>query len=104
MCDSSLEMFCISARATSPAMALLCALAVRGADISGFQHYRVSDLRAKDSQLASKTNSNHLAFMQLDEFSTTRTALIHRNRTGDAELHDHDGDFFIVQSGEATLA
>ena len=41
--------------------------------------------------------------MPLGKFGNHFTMLTHREGSGDAELHEHQADLFVVQSGEATL-
>jgi mannose-6-phosphate isomerase-like protein (cupin superfamily) len=74
-----------------------------GADVQGFKHYPSGDLKAKERELAARIDSNNVSFIRLDDFGTSQTFLVHRAGSGDAELHDHIGDYFVVQSGSATL-
>ena len=81
----------------------ILACTVFAVDVPGFKHYRSADLKAKEKELAPKIDSNKVSFHRFDDFGTSQTFLVHRAGSGDAELHDSIGDYFVVQSGSATL-
>jgi mannose-6-phosphate isomerase-like protein (cupin superfamily) len=72
-------------------------------DVSGFRHYPSQKLNDDEKTLAAKVGSGRVSFIPLDDFGTSRTYLVHRADSGDAELHDNMGDYFVVRSGRATL-
>lgn len=92
----------------SPVMLLLIvatmALAKMPVDLPNFAHWLGKDLKAQEKPLhekvagPNKTSSNKLA-----DYSSSNVALSHREANGIPEVHDHMDDYFIVQSGEATL-
>ena len=72
-------------------------------EVSGFRHYPSEKLTTSEKALAAKVDSNKVSFIPLDDFGTSRTYLVHRPGSGDAELHDNFGDYFVVRSGRAML-
>ena len=71
---------------------------------SGVEHWTASDLKAYGTKLQPKASDKiRVAAQQLGDWGS-HTAMIGR-RTGDGEAELHEGmvDFFVVESGEATL-
>ncbi|MGE5645736.1 MAG: hypothetical protein ACM336_08085 [Acidobacteriota bacterium] len=82
---------------------LLPALALVATEPAGFVHWKSSELKAYGAKLAPKMDAKKSAFETVAKFGNHLTMVAHRERSGEAELHDKQADFFIVQSGEATL-
>lgn len=80
------------------ASVLVCALpaADRPVDI-----YSVNQLAQMVQTLAHK--QGRFASQDLAKYSNHYTILAVRHGTGAAELHEHEADFFIIESGQATL-
>jgi mannose-6-phosphate isomerase-like protein (cupin superfamily) len=62
-----------------------------------------ADLKAYERNLAPKINEQHFAIERLPEFGSHYVLVVHRQGNGPAELHAAETDFYVVQSGEATL-
>lgn len=65
-------------------------------------HWRKDKLAGYSSSLTSKVK-DHVAVEQLGEFGSHSALMVHRTGTGTSELHSEDTDFYVVQTGEATL-
>ncbi len=79
-------------------------LALVAAEPAGFVHWKASDLKAYGAKLAPRMDSKKVATEQLGKFGNHLMMVAHRVGNGEAEIHDTQADFFIVQAGEATLA
>jgi len=63
--------------------------------------YSAKQLQAMSRQLAQK--GTQFAAWDLARYGNHYTILAFREATGSSELHEHEADFFVVESGEATL-
>ncbi len=84
-------------------LAWIHGLPLTGEDVPGFKHHPQAELLAKAKELPGKVETNKPAFVILENSGTTLTALIYRGATGEAEVHEKMGDFFVVRAGTATL-
>lgn len=82
---------------------LLLGASVPAGDLTGFVHYRASDLKAYQAKLAPKMNEMKVASATLDKFDNHAAMIAHREASGQVEIHERMADLFVVQSGEATL-
>ena len=82
---------------------LLGAAVVCAADPAGFIYWSAKDLKAYEQKLRPKIDAGKVASVTLAEFGSYLTMAAHREGDGTAEVHDLMADFFVVQSGEATL-
>jgi mannose-6-phosphate isomerase-like protein (cupin superfamily) len=73
------------------------------ADPAGFVYWSASDLKGYEQKLKPKMSAGKVASQQLVDFGADLTMIAHREGDGEAELHDLVADYFVVQSGEATL-
>ena len=73
------------------------------AEIPGVVVWSASELKAYGKKLAPKVNEKKLAIERLAAFGNHSTLVGHRAGDGESELHETQADFFVVQSGEATL-
>jgi mannose-6-phosphate isomerase-like protein (cupin superfamily) len=78
------------------AFAALGPAADQGVDI-----YSTKDLAAAKDKLAQKRAP--FAAQELARYGNHYTMLAYREATGSAEVHEHEADIFVVQSGEATV-
>jgi mannose-6-phosphate isomerase-like protein (cupin superfamily) len=69
----------------------------------GFEIWQGSQLKELGKQLAPKVDAQHVALQQLAKYDNHGVLLIHREGSGEAELHETQVDLFFVQSGQATL-
>ena len=68
---------------------------------SGSGLYTTDDLKTMTQKLAQKRT--RFASQDLQRYSNHYTMLAYRGQTGSSEVHQHEADIFIVQSGGATL-
>ena len=62
-----------------------------------------SELKAYSQKLAPKVDAKKVAVERIGTFGNHLIMVAHREADGEAELHEVQADFFVVQSGEATL-
>ncbi len=79
---------------------LLAAAAAWAAD---FTIWRAADLKAKEKELAGKATSQRMASDTLERYGNHLTMLAVRKGNGEPEVHEKMADFFVVETGEATL-
>jgi len=66
--------------------------------------WKSSDLKGYEKKLASKVDAQKIASEGFGKLGSNATAQVsHREADGVAELHETKDDFFVVESGEATL-
>jgi mannose-6-phosphate isomerase-like protein (cupin superfamily) len=63
--------------------------------------YSVKDLRNMTDKLAQK--GTPFASQDIARYGNHNTMLAYREATGSSELHEHDADIFVVESGAATI-
>ena len=73
------------------------------ADPPGFAHWRASEMRGYGAKLSPTVNERNVAVEQLGSYGNHSVIVVHREGSGEAEVHQSLTDIFIVQSGEATL-
>jgi mannose-6-phosphate isomerase-like protein (cupin superfamily) len=73
------------------------------ADPSGFAQWKGAELKGYEKKLGPKVDAKKIASQPLGNYGNHSLSVIHREGSGEAELHETQGDIFIVQSGEATL-
>ena len=85
------------------AIFLAGAAILAAADPAGFAQWKGSELKSYEKKLAPKVDQHKIASESLGNFGNHNMSIIHREGSGQAELHEKQADLFIVQSGEATL-
>jgi mannose-6-phosphate isomerase-like protein (cupin superfamily) len=86
------------------AVVVLVSAAMLVAADSEFVYWSGAQLKGYDKKLAAKMNPQKTATETLANFPDKSLLMAaHREADGEAELHQAMADFFIVQSGEATL-
>jgi mannose-6-phosphate isomerase-like protein (cupin superfamily) len=73
------------------------------AGVPGFVHWTAKDIQGYNSSLAAKMKGASVASETIGEWNNHRSMIARRNADGEAELHEHDVDFFVAEAGEATL-
>ena len=73
------------------------------ADPAGFDQWKGSELKSFEKKLAPKIDQHKIASQPLAKYGNHSLTIIHREGSGEAELHETQADLFVVQSGEATL-
>ena len=71
----------------------------------GVDYYSASGLQEKAKALgvSAKTQSSTPTVNPLLKYGNDYTLLVYRNSDGQAELHEHESDLYMVVDGEATL-
>ena len=77
------------------------AAAEEAKDTNVFAHWSVQDLQSAEKELLAQKKDP--ATKNLGNYGNHATALAHRESDGKAEVHEKKNDYFVVQSGEATL-
>jgi mannose-6-phosphate isomerase-like protein (cupin superfamily) len=73
------------------------------ADPAGYGQWKGAELKEASKKLAPKVDAHKIAAQPLANYGNHTLSVIHREGSGEAELHETQADVFIVQSGEATL-
>jgi len=73
------------------------------ADPAGFAQWKAAELKSYEKKLAPKVDAKKIASQPLGSYGNHTLSVIHREGSGEAELHETQGDIIIVESGEATL-
>ena len=84
-----------------PLTILLLSGALGTAVESDVDLYSAKELKAMGEKLAQKRTQ--FASQDLARYGKHYTMLAFRNATGSSEVHEHEADIFIIESGEATL-
>jgi len=85
---------------------LLVALAacIAAAETAGVALWKSTELKGFEKKLAAKMDAKKTpASEALANYGNHTVSVIHREVSGEAELHETQADLFIVQTGEATL-
>jgi hypothetical protein len=84
-------------------MGLLLLLPLVGAEPAGYKYWSASDLKALSKTLAPKLNAHKVASANLGDFGVDHVLVVHREGSGEAELHEKEADVIMVISGEGTM-
>jgi len=79
------------------------ALPLIGSEPSGYKHWSGAQLLENEKSLAPKMNARKVASERVATWGNHYALLLHREASGEAELHEHQADLIIVQSGTASL-
>ena len=85
------------------ALFIACTPWLAAADPAGFAQWKGAELRSYEKKLAPKIDAKKIASQPLGSYGNHTLSVIHREGSGEAELHETQGDIFLVESGEATL-
>ena len=77
--------------------------AARSPDPSGARLWTAADLRLLDKSLISEMSGTGVAYTYVLRGKAYGALLLHRETTGDPELHVKVNDFFVVLGGEAEV-
>jgi mannose-6-phosphate isomerase-like protein (cupin superfamily) len=85
--------------------ALSFAVSLSAAEPAGFRHWKASELKGYEKSLAAKMDPKlKIGTERFGNFGANSSAQIsHREADGEAEIHEFMVDYFVVQSGQATL-
>lgn len=74
------------------------------ADSAGIDLWKASELKSFEKKLAAKMDAKKTpAAESLANYGNHNVSVIHREVSGEAELHKTQADLFVVQTGEATM-
>lgn len=78
----------------------LCAIPLIAAAPASYKYWSAAELKGYDQKLSDgkKINTSQLA-----TFENHSVMMAHREGNGEAELHEHVADLFVVETGAATL-
>jgi mannose-6-phosphate isomerase-like protein (cupin superfamily) len=84
---------------------VLLTLPLLAAEPAGFHHWKSGELKTYEKSLESKLDpKTKSASERFGNFGANSTAQIsHREGDGEAEVHEMVADYFVAQTGEATL-
>lgn len=74
-----------------------------GAEPVGYKYWSEADLKALTKTMESKVNAQKVALQPLGAFGPDRALMVHREGSGEAELHETDADLIVVETGAGTL-
>ena len=87
-----------------PAIALLASVfSYSAGDPQGFEYWKAADLKMFGKTLAPKIDAKKSANVRIGENGNHFYLMVHREGTGDSELHETQADIIVVQTGEGTL-
>ncbi len=84
-------------------VALLFAAAAIAALPAGYEHWTSEQLSAREKTLPARMSSVKVATSSLGGWGNHSMSLVHREGSGQAELHQTQSDILIVQSGEGSI-
>jgi len=82
---------------------LIFLLPLVGAEPAGYRYWSAADLKGYAKTLAPKMSAQKFANERIGDFGNHYALAVHREGTGDAELHENDADLMFISSGSATL-
>lgn len=85
------------------ALLLLTLYPILAAAPEGFHIWHPDELKGYAKKLAPKMDANKVATQNLSNYGNHFTMVAHREANGQAEVHTHVADLFVVQSGEGKL-
>jgi mannose-6-phosphate isomerase-like protein (cupin superfamily) len=86
---------------SAPVVAGCLALVIAAS--ADFHYWSSNEVKGYGQRLSPKMNAQKVASETLANFGNHQFVVAHREASGQAEIHEHQADLFIVQSGEATL-
>lgn len=88
-------------------LAVLASLAmskISAVDFPNFAHWTAAELKGYEKPLREKVSGpNKTSSVKLADYGSSNVAISHREANGIPEVHDNFDDYFVVESGEATL-
>ncbi len=84
-------------------MGLLLALPLMAADPAGYKYWSAAELKGMAKSMAPKVNAQKAALENLGDFGPDRAIMVHREGTGEGEVHETEADVIVVVSGSGTL-
>ena len=84
-------------------LALALAWPLISAGPSGYKYWSAAELLNSEKALAPKMTAQKVASERAGTFGNHHALLLHRESSGQAELHEHQADLMIIQSGNAAV-
>lgn len=93
-------------------VAILCTLTVGAMTVArqpkqslpNFAHWTAKELKGYEKPLREQVSGpNKTSSVKLADYGSSNVAISHREAYGIPEVHAHMDDYFVVESGEATL-
>jgi len=88
---------------TSKLMGLLLVLPLVAAEPNGYTYWSATDLKGMAKTMAPKVNAQKVALDNLADFGADHAMMVHREGSGQAELHETEADVIMVVSGAGTI-
>jgi len=82
---------------------LTLALPLISAEPAGFKYWSAAQLLDAEKALAPKMTAQKVASERAGTFGNHYALFLHREASGQAELHEHQADLMVIQSGNATI-
>lgn len=82
---------------------LALALPLMSAEPAGYRYWSAQHLLDSEKTLARKMSSLKVASERAGTFGNHYALILHREGSGQAELHQRQADIMVIQSGAATL-
>lgn len=82
---------------------LILPIAAFAADPAGFKIWKADELKGSEKKLASKVDAKKYAGESLGSYGNHSISVSHREASGEAEVHVHVNDIFVIQSGGGTI-
>lgn len=83
--------------------ALTLAFPLISAEPAGYKYWSAAQLLDTEKALAPKMSGQKVASERAGSFGNHYALFLHREASGRAELHEHQADLMVIQSGSATL-
>ena len=80
----------------SKLIGLLLVLPLVGAEPAGYKYWSAAELKGLTKTLAPKVNAQKVALGNLADFGADRALMVHREGSGEAELHEIESDVIMV--------
>jgi mannose-6-phosphate isomerase-like protein (cupin superfamily) len=84
-------------------LALLAVVPLFAADQPGFVVWKDAELKNYEKKLHGKLDQYHSSNERLPDFEGHQVLIVHREGTGQAELHENQADMIYIMSGEASV-
>jgi len=87
----------------SKLIGLLLVLPMIAAEPAGYKYWSAAELKGLAKTMAPKVNAQKVALENLGAFGPDRAIMVHREGSGEAELHETEADVMVITSGSGTL-
>jgi hypothetical protein len=87
----------------SKLLGLLLVLPLVGGEPAGYKYWSAEELKDLAKTLAPKVNAQKVALGNLADFGNDRALAVHREGSGEAEVHETEADLMEIVSGSGTL-